>query len=77
MGSGRSAFFAKAADQHCSQRALDYLDEAGALTLLQPILDELPNSCENSTYAATEIGPGGSIWTGTFYGATIYKPKRR
>ena len=40
------------------------------------VLNELPLSCENSFYAATEVGPGGAIWTGTFYGPTIYRPRR-
>ncbi len=72
---GRSEFFASPIDQHCSEEMLGFLEAAGALAFLQPTLDELPNSCENSTYAATEVGPGKTIWTGTFYGLTIYRPK--
>ncbi|MBK5115561.1 MAG: hypothetical protein JJE23_01430, partial [Thermoleophilia bacterium] len=72
---GRSEFFASPIDQHCSEEMLGFLEAAGVLAFLQPTLDELPNSCENSTYAATEVGPGKTIWTGTFYGLTIYRPK--
>jgi hypothetical protein len=73
---GKSQFFAPASDQECSQQALDFLEEGGILPVLGPTLDELPNSCQNSFFAATEIGPGKSIWTGTFLGMTIYEPKQ-
>jgi hypothetical protein len=73
---GRSRFFAPAGEQGCSEEALDFLQEIGALVILQPTLDELPNSCQNSNYAATEIGPGKTIWTGTFLGLTVYRPKQ-
>ena len=33
-----------------------------------------PLPSENSFYAATEIGPDGAIWTGTFGGITTYRP---
>ena len=33
-----------------------------------------PAPYENSFYAATEIGPDGAIWTGTFGGITIFRP---
>jgi hypothetical protein len=29
---------------------------------------------DNSFFAATTIGPGGSVWTGTFGGVTVYRP---
>jgi hypothetical protein len=35
-------------------------------------LDE--TSCENSVYAATTVGPDGSIYTGTFFGMSKYSP---
>jgi hypothetical protein len=31
-------------------------------------------SCENSVYAATTIGPSGTIYTGTFFGMSRYSP---
>jgi hypothetical protein len=73
---GRPKLFTPAGDHPCSDQALGYLDEGGLLPVFQPVLDELPRSCENSFYAATEIGPGKSIWTGTFLGLTIYEPRR-
>ena len=71
---GRRRFFARAPTTGCSQDALDLLAQAPINPLLRPIVDELPQSCENSFYAATEVGPSGEIWTGTFLGLTIYRP---
>ena len=73
---GRSRFFARAAPHPCSPTALGYLEAVNTLAVFQPLLNELPNSCENSFYAATEVGPRGAIWTGTFYGLTIYRPSQ-
>lgn len=38
------------------------------------VLAQVPNSCENSLYAATTVAPGGQIWTGTFFGMSRYVP---
>jgi hypothetical protein len=73
---GRSEFFAPAGERPCSPTALGYLGQGPSLAALGDVLAELPGSCENSFYAATEVGPGGAIWTGTFYGLTIYRPRR-
>ncbi len=73
---GRSVFFAPAGERRCSPTALRYLGQGPSLAALGDVLAELPGSCENSFYAATEVGPGGAIWTGTFYGLTIYRPRR-
>ena len=70
---GRSRFFAPSPGGPCSETAIGYLEQSGTLPVLGPVLDELPNSCENSFYAATEIGPKRSIWTGTFLGLTRYQ----
>jgi hypothetical protein len=73
---GESEFFAPSPGGPCSETALGYLEMSGTLPILGPVLEELPNSCENSFYAATEIGPKRSIWTGTFLGLTRYVQKR-
>jgi hypothetical protein len=53
---------------------LEGLDFAtGASRLWVP---RTPLPYENSFYAATEIGPDGAIWTGTFGGVTIFRPPR-
>jgi hypothetical protein len=38
------------------------------------VLEQVPDSCENSIYAATTIGPDGMVYTGTFNGMTRYLP---
>jgi hypothetical protein len=73
---GESEFFAPSPGGPCSETAIGYLEMSGTLPILGPIIEELPNSCENSFYAATEIGPKRSIWTGTFLGLTRYVQKR-
>ena len=73
---GKEKFFAKTQQQACdAEQAHSYLQQGGVDGVFGPVIDELPNSCSNSTYAATEVGPGGSIWTGNFLGMTIYRPK--
>ena len=73
---GRSAFFAPARPHPCSAAVLGILDGLGVRALFDPVFADAPQSCENSHYAATEVGPGGTIWTGTFLGLTIYRPRR-
>ena len=48
------------------------LDFATGMSRLWVPTTPLPS--ENSFYAATEIGPDGAIWTGTFGGITTYRP---
>jgi hypothetical protein len=72
---GESEFFARASEEPCSDRAIGYVKVTPAYPIFGPVLDELSRSCENSTYAATEIGPGGTIWSGTFLGVSLYRPK--
>ena len=73
---GKSRFFAPSPGKPCSDTAIGYLQESGTLPILGPVVEEIPNACENSFYAATEIGPKRSIWTGTFLGLTRYTQKR-
>ena len=73
---GKEKFFARSQQQACDlEEAHSLLEQGGVDAIFGPVLDELPNDCSNSTYAATEVGPGGSIWTGNFLGLTIYRPK--
>jgi hypothetical protein len=73
---GHSSFWAASPGGPCSDTALGYLEDSGTLPILGPVIEEIPNSCENSFYAATEIGPKRSIWTGTFLGLTRYVQRR-
>ena len=58
--------------QHSGTWGLEGLDFATGASRLWVPTTPLPS--ENSFYAATEIGPDGAIWTGTFGGITIYRP---
>ena len=70
---GRSRMFAEAPTQDCPEADLDPKIEP----FLAPALEAAPNYCENSFYAATEVGPDRTIYTGTFGGVTIYRSGRR
>lgn len=73
FGTGESRFWLPSSGAPCEAGALAAVDPARR-PALEDILDRLPNSCENSFYAATEVGPDGSIYTGTFLGVTSYLP---
>jgi hypothetical protein len=45
---------------------------ASALPGVADVLEQVPDSCENSVYAATTVGPDGTVYTGTFNGMTRY-----
>jgi hypothetical protein len=48
---------------------------AGALPGVSDVLDVVPDSCENSVYAATTVGPDGMVYQGTLAGYTRYVPE--
>ncbi|KPK17247.1 MAG: hypothetical protein AMJ62_01970 [Myxococcales bacterium SG8_38] len=53
-------------------------DLAGTASILPGVADVLavvPDSCENSVYAATTIGPDGKVYQGTLNGMTRYVPE--
>lgn len=50
-------------------RGVDFATGEGALWV-----PASPLPADNSFYAATEIGPGGSVWTGTAQGVTSFVP---
>jgi hypothetical protein len=74
FASGESRLFIPSSAQPCSQESIDSVTPV-LLPLIQATLDRLPNSCENSTFAGTEVGPDGAVYTGTFVGATKFKPE--
>jgi hypothetical protein len=47
---------------------------AGALPGVPEVLEVVPDSCENSVYAATTVGPDGMVYQGTLAGYTRYVP---
>ena len=48
---------------------------AAALPGVSDVLEQVPDSCENSVYAATTVGPGGMVYQGTLNGMTRYVPE--
>jgi hypothetical protein len=70
---GESRAWFPALDEPCSEEAIDGVEPAQRAAL-EEILGRLPASCENSVYAATEVGPDGTIYTGTLFGVTSHVP---
>jgi len=73
LATGESRFWLPSSGPACEAEAMDAVDPARR-PAMDAIIERLPNSCENSFYAATEVGPDGSIYTGTFLGVTSYLP---
>ncbi len=72
---GQSEFFVPSAQTKCSLTAIRQLNPF-ALRLLTAMRSPAnPRNCENSFYAATEVGPDGTIYTGTFLGVSKFSPK--
>jgi hypothetical protein len=69
---GRVRLDAPAPDGTCTPQALAGLPDA-AKAALSATIARLPQSCGDSFYAATEVGPDRTIWTGTFLGVTVYR----
>jgi hypothetical protein len=70
---GEPATWFPAANEPCTETALGGVEPAQRAALDQ-IVERLPLSCENSLYAATEVGPDGTIYTGTLFGVTSHVP---
>jgi hypothetical protein len=71
---GESAFVVPSAQRTCPQQVLDTIAASPLAPFLLPTIERLPASCENSIFAATEVGPDGSIYTGTFQGISRFMP---
>ncbi|MGD8317398.1 MAG: hypothetical protein PVH76_06610, partial [Myxococcales bacterium] len=68
---GESRLWVEAGPGTCSQ---DYLDIVALLPGVAEVLAQVPDSCENSVYAATTVGPDGMVYQGTLNGMTRYVP---
>jgi hypothetical protein len=72
FATGESRVWVAAGPGTCSQ------ENAGLVALLPGVADvlaQVPDSCENSVYAATTIGPDGMVYQGTLNGMTRYVPE--
>ncbi len=72
FATGEPRFFVEGAAQPCGPGFAEVLPAALNVLVGREPFASLRGTCENSVYAATEIGPGGAIYTGTFYGASRY-----
>ncbi len=68
---GESRVWVAAGSGECPPELLGIVS---ALPGVADILEQVPDSCENSIYAATTVGPDGTVYTGTFNGMTRYLP---
>lgn len=74
FATGESASFDPSALAACPQEVIDLIAPTILAPFLLPALERLPASCENSFFAATEVGPDGTIYTGTFQGVSRFVP---
>jgi hypothetical protein len=74
LDSGASVMFNPSAQTVCSQAVRDAITGSILGLFLDPTLNSFPQSCENSFFAATEVGPNGAIYTGTFQGVSRFLP---
>lgn len=72
FATGQPRFFVEGSAQPCGAGFDAVLPPALRVLLDREPIASLRGTCENSVYAATEIGPGGALYTGTFYGASRY-----
>jgi len=70
---GESVFFVEARQKRCPISALQQYTPLWMRWIIG-LTRTLNASCENSFYAATEIGPDSSIYSGTTLGASKYTP---
>lgn len=68
---GQSRVWVEAGPGTCSN---EYSGIASALPGVADVLEVVPDSCENSIYAATTVGPDGMVYQGTLNGMTRYVP---
>jgi hypothetical protein len=72
--SGASVMFTPSAQTVCSPAVRAAVTASVLGPFLDPTLNRFPQSCENSFFAATEVGPDGAVYTGTFQGASRFLP---
>jgi len=71
---GESAFFIQSRQERCTFASMQQLTPLWLRWIIGPQRLLKQASCENSFYAATEIGPDGTIYSGTSLGASKFTP---
>lgn len=74
FATGESRFFVESRQTHCSWQAVRLVEPRAARLLAALRLSQNPRVCENAFFAATEIGPDSTIYTGTFMGISRFVP---
>jgi hypothetical protein len=69
LATGESRVWAPAGPGTCPG---DSSGVVGILPGVADVLEVVPDSCENSVYAATTVGPNGTVYQGTLNGMTRY-----
>jgi len=72
--SGESQFFIQSRQERCTFASMQQLTPLWLRWIIGPSRLLKQASCENSFYAATEIGPDGTIYSGTSLGASKFTP---
>mmetsp|Transcript_36538 Transcript_36538/g.43655 ORF Transcript_36538/g.43655 Transcript_36538/m.43655 type:complete len:283 (+) Transcript_36538:486-1334(+) len=70
---GQHEAFCEVPAPDCSPAMMDFLSKSPLATGVDYI-EEYPQSCENSMYSATQVGPNHAVYTGTFVGLSRYQP---
>jgi hypothetical protein len=71
LDTGKSRVWAPGGPGTCNP---DLIRVVRAIPSVVAVLEQAPNSCENSLYAATTVAPDGMVYTGTFFGMSRYVP---
>ncbi|WP_420630228.1 hypothetical protein [Candidatus Leptofilum sp.] len=75
FATGESAFFVPSSQTTCSLASVPQIRSLGLrFTAVIPTLLTRPRNCENTVFAATEVGPDSTIYTGTFLGVSKFSP---
>ena len=69
---GTSTFFVESRQKQCSLSAIQQIEPRGLRFFSAIRLANNPRGCENAFFAATEIGPDSSIYTGTLLGVSKF-----
>ena len=69
---GESLYFVESRQQRCSLEALQQLEPRSLrlLTAFRVTFNE--RGCENAFFSATQVGPDGTIYTGTLLGISKF-----
>ncbi len=75
FATGKSSFFVASRQTTCSLAQVPHIQALGLrFAVVLPAFITNPRNCENSVFAATEVGPNNTIYSGTFLGVSKFSP---